>query len=87
MGMFEIGPHDELKKLYNTPANRRLKHWAIGAISMSIALMLIMILWHDSISYRCMLFMRGCAGLGGLVFVILCGCMVYHVNREYINRK
>ena len=86
MGMFEIGPHDELKKLYNTPANRRLKHWAIGAISMSIALMLIMILWHDSISYRCMLFMRGCAGLGGLV-VILCGCMVYHVNREYINRK
>lgn len=55
MGMFEIGPHDELKKLYKTPANRRLKHWAIGAISMSIALMLIMILWHDSISYRCML--------------------------------
>ena len=87
MGMFEIGPHDELKKLYKTPANRRLKHWAIGAISMSIALMLIMIIWFDNIPYKCLLFMRGCAGLGGLAFLILCGCLVYRVNREYINRK
>ena len=68
MGMIEFGPHEEIKKLYNTPVNRRLKYCALGAISVSIALMIIMIIWMDEISAKMKLFMRGCAGLCAIVF-------------------
>ena len=87
MGMIEFGPHEEIKKLYNTPVNRRLKYCALGAISVSIALMIIMIIWMDEISARMKLFMRGCAGLCTIVFVILCGCLVYRVYSVWFRRK
>ena len=87
MGMIEFGPHEEIKKLYNTPVNRRLKYCALGAISVSIALMIIMIIWMDEISARMKLFMRGCAGMCAIVFVILCGCLVYRVYSVWFRRK
>ena len=87
MGMIEFGPHEEIKKLYNTPVNRRLKYCALGAISVSIALMIIMIIWMDEISAKMKLFMRGCAGLCAIVFVILCGCLVYRVCSAWFRQK
>lgn len=87
MGMIEIGPRDELKKLYNKPANRKLKYCAVVAISVTIALMLAMLICMEQLSYRSLLLMRGFAGLFAIVFVVLCGVLVYRVNREYINSK
>ena len=87
MGMIEFGPHEEIKKLYNTPVNRRLKYCALGAISVSIALMIIMIIWMDEISAKMKLFMRECAGLCAIVFVILCGCLVYRVYSAWFRQK
>lgn len=87
MGMLEIGPREEMKKLANTPANKRLKYCAIGAISVSIVLMLIMTVFLDSLSYRAMLWMRGFTGLGAIIFAILYGWLIYRINREYIQRK
>ncbi len=87
MGMIEFGPRDELKKLYNKPANRKLKYCAVVAISVTIALMLAMLICMEQLSYRNLLFMRGFAGLFAIVFVVLYGVLVYRVNREYINSK
>lgn len=87
MGMIEIGPRDELKKLYNKPANRKLKYCAVVAISISIALMLAMLIFMEQLSYRNLLLMRGFAGLFAIVFVVLYGMLVYRVNREYIKGK
>lgn len=85
MGMIEIGPRDDLNKLYNKPANRKIKYCALVAISITIALMLAMLIWREQLSYRNILLMRGFAGLLAIIFVVLCGILVYRVNREYIN--
>lgn len=87
MGIFEIGPRDELKKLYNKPANRKLKYCAILAISIVIALMVAILIWMDNLSYRNLLLMKGFAGLFAIVFAVLYGVLLYRVNREYINGK
>lgn len=87
MGILEIGPRDELKKLYNKPANRKLKYCAILAISIVIALMVAILIWMDNLSYRNLLLMKGFAGLFAIIFAVLYGVLVYRVNREFINRK
>lgn len=85
MGILEIGPRDELKKLYNKPANRKLKYCAILAISIVIALMVAILIWMDNLSYRNLLILKGFAGLFAIVFAVLYGVLLYRVNREYIN--
>lgn len=87
MGMFEIGPRDELSKLYNKPANRRLKYCAVVAILIGIVLMLAMLIWMDRLSYRHLLLMKGFAGLFAIIFAVLYGVLVYRVNREYIVKR
>lgn len=87
MGMLEMGPRDEIRKLYDEPANRRLKRCAIGSLSVSISLMLAMIVWIDEIPARLMLFLRGCAGLGAILFVVLYACLVYRVYSRHIKGK
>lgn len=87
MGMNEFGPRAELNKLYDKPANRKLKYCAIVAISISIALMLAMLIFLEQLSDRNLLLMKGLAGLFAIIFVVLYGILVYRVNREYINSK
>lgn len=85
MGMIEIGPRDELNKLYNKPTNRKIKYCAVAVISIVLALMLAMLIWMEQLSYRSLLLMKGLAGLFAIIFVVLIGVLVYRVNREYIN--
>lgn len=85
--MIEIGPRDELNKIYNKPANRKLKYCAIVAISITIAIMLAILICMDRLSYRHLLLMKGFAGLFAIIFAVLYGTLVYRVNREYIRKK
>lgn len=87
MGMIEIGPRNELNKIYNKPANRKLKYCAIVAISITIAIMLAILICMDRLSYRNLLLMKGFAGLFAIIFAVLYGTLVYRVNREYISKK
>lgn len=87
MGMIEIGPRDELNKIYNKPANRKLKYCAIAAISVVLTLLLTMLIFIEQLSYRTILLMKGFSGLFAIIFAVLYGILVYRVNREYINRK
>ena len=74
---------EELRKLYHTPANLRLKYIAIGAMFPVFVLMLIMIVWIDVLSVRTILFMRGCCGLFAIISVIVYAILVYRVNSAY----
>lgn len=78
---------EELKNLYNAPENRRLKYCAMAIISLVIVLMLSMIIWIDEISPKAMLIMRGCAGLGAVLFVVIVGILSYRVNKQYISKR
>lgn len=77
----------ELDKLYQKPANRRLKYLAVGFAVIAIALMIAMILLIDSLSWRTMMLLRGCTGLSAIIFVALTGVLVYRVNREYYKER
>ena len=87
MGMIEIGPRDELNKLYNKPANRKIKYCAVAAISVALALGFGMLIWIEQLSYRSILLIKSLAGLFAIIFAVLYGILVYRVNREYINSK
>lgn len=47
-----------------------------------------MTVWVDEISSKALLIMRGCAGLGAILFVVIVGILSYRVNKQHIsNRK
>ncbi len=76
---------EETDRLYRTCVNRRLKYIALSVIGIAILLLFATIFLHDSISRTTMMFMRGCAGVCAIVFVILLGILVYRVNSAYIR--
>ena len=78
---------EELKKLYNALEYKKLKYSAMAVIVLVIVLMLSMIIWMDDIPYRVMLFMRGCAGFGAAVFIVLVGILAYRVNSRHIKNR
>ena len=87
MGMIEIGPHDEIKKLYNKPVNRKLKYCAVISISITIALLMVGVIGMKQLSYRNVLLIKGGAGLFAIIFAVLYGVLVYRVNHEYISKR
>lgn len=76
---------EELKRLYNTPANLRLKHIALCVIGVAIAILVSMIFLVDKASWQLLAVMRGCVGVLAIVFVIIVSVLVYRVNRDYIT--
>lgn len=76
---------EELKKLYNAPANLRLKHIALCVIGMAIAILISMIFLVDNVLWQLWYFMRGCAGALAIIFVIIVTILVYRVNSAYIS--
>lgn len=75
----------DFERLYRKPANRRLKHIALWVIGAVIALQMLMIIFVKDIAPGVMLFMRGCVGLGAIIFVVICAILLYRVNSEYIH--
>ena len=78
---------EELKNLYNSPENRRLKYCAITIITIVIILLLSMTIWVNKISSNVLLIMRGCAGLGAVLFVVIVGFLSYRVNKQHISHR
>ena len=76
---------DEIKKLYNAPANLRLKHIALCVIGAAIAIMISSVFLVDKVSWRVLYILRGVAGVLAIAFVIIVAVLVYRVNRSYIS--
>lgn len=75
------------RRYYNERTNKRLKYIALASISAAIVLMVIMVFSLDSLSMRSLLFMRGCAGLFAIVFIVLVATIVYRANVAYFKDK
>lgn len=78
---------EEINKLYNLPENRRLKYVALAVMAVVVVLLLSMTIWLENIPPKVMLIIRGCAGLGALVFVVLVGILTYRVNKQHITDR
>lgn len=78
---------DEIRKLYNTPANLRLKRIALCIIGVAIAMMISMIFLLDKVSWQLLYLLRGCAGVLAIAFVIIVAVLVYRVNSAYISKE
>lgn len=78
---------EEINKLYNLPENRRLKYIALAVMAVVVVLLLSMIIWLENIPPKVLLIIRGCAGLGALVFVVLVGILTYRVNKQHITDR
>lgn len=76
---------DEIKKLYNTPANLRLKHITLCVIGAAIVIMISLVFLVDKVSWRVLYILRGAVGVLAIAFVIIVGVLVYRVNRSYIS--
>lgn len=77
----------ELNRLYNVPTNKRLRYCALVVITITMALLLAMIIWMEDLSATSMLIMRGCAGLGAIIFVVLVGILTCRVNSQHIKNR
>lgn len=78
----------ERGKYYREKTNTRLKYVALISICISIILLLTMAFgFVDYNNTTAILFMRGCAGLFALIFVVLVAIIVYRVNISYFNDK
>ncbi len=78
----------EREKYYREKTNIRLKYAAMISIGISIILLLTMAFgFVDFNDTTTLLFMRGCAGLFALIFVVLAGILVYRVNVSYFKDK
>lgn len=78
----------EREKYYREKTNTWLKYVALISIGISIILLLTMAFgFVDYNNTTAILFMRGCAGLFALIFVVLVAIIVYRVNISYFNDK
>lgn len=78
---------EEINKLYNLPENRRLKYVALVVMAVVVVLLLSMTIWLENIPPKVLLIIRGCVGLGALVFVVLVGILTYRVNKQHITDR
>lgn len=78
---------NEINQLFNAPQHRRLKYAALTVIGIVIALQIVMIIWIDEIPDRTILIMRGCAGVGAIIFVVLVTIIAFRVYSEYFKTR
>ena len=78
---------EELNKIAQLPANRKLKYLALFFISIGIALLIIMIIWFDDFSREAFLAMRGCAGLFAILFAIIVAIYIFRINSAYHKQR
>lgn len=78
----------ERKKYYREKTNTRLKYAALISIGISIILLLTMAFAYvDYNNTTTILFMRACAGVFALIFVVLVAIIVYRVNVSYFSGR
>jgi hypothetical protein len=78
---------NEIKRLFNAPKHRRLKYLALIVIGAVIAAQIAMIIWANAMTDCTRLIIRGCCGIGALVFVILATIITYRVYSEYFGTR
>ena len=79
-----------LEPYYYRKVNKRLKYAMYASIGICIILLVSQSFFLDPMDYRkytVLLWLRGFAGIFGLIFFILTGILVYRVNAEYFKDR
>ena len=77
----------DIDNLFNAPQFKQIKYAALIVIGIIIAIQIATIVWIDSIPYKTMIFLRGCVGLGAIIFVIIATILAYKVHSEYFRNR
>lgn len=75
--------NNDREKYYQQKANLRLKYAALCSITIAIILLGATAFFIDSITFKTLLVLRGCAGVFALIFVVLVAILIYRVNASY----
>lgn len=78
---------DSINAWFKRPKYRLWKRLIIGVAIALILLILATIVWMNSLSWQAVMIMRGCAGILGIIFVVLCGIYYYLVYKDYIRHR
>ena len=62
---------EEKEKIAQLPSIRKLKYVAMGVIGVTISLLLINLIWIDTLSRTALLAIRGSAGVFSIIFLII----------------
>ena len=73
----------EWYKIINLPSNRKLKYLALSFISVSIILLIILLIWFETLSREAFLIMRGCSGLFAIFFAVIVTIYLYRINTAF----
>ncbi len=77
----------DINQLFNAPQFRKLKYTALIVIAIVIVDQHAMVFLLEHIPYKTMLFLRGCVGVGAVIFVILVAILVYKAYSEYFHDR
>lgn len=72
---------------FNRPKYRIWKYLLFADAAALILLLLATTVWIDSLSWQAVMIMRGCAGILGIVLVVLAAIYYYLVYRDYIRHR
>lgn len=82
-----LANREDLNQRYKSPQYKSLKYTAIGFFVADMILLATMTVIFDSLSDWWYLFLRGCAGLLGLVGLIISAVYIYLINRDFVHDK
>lgn len=78
---------EELNKIAQSQANKKLKYLALSLISVGIVLLLIMIVFYEKLSRESILIMRGFVGVLAIFFVIIVTIYLYRIHTEFQKQR
>lgn len=79
--------HDngEFKRISQLPANRKYRNIALAFGIAGIIILLVAIIGLNSFSLTAILFLRGCAGLCAILFIIFVAIYLYRVYKKFLD--
>lgn len=78
---------DNINAWFKLPKYRIWKYLIIGDGITLILLILATIIWMDSLAWQTVMVLRGCAGVLGIIFVVIAAIYCYVVYKDYIANR
>lgn len=82
-----FGDREEFDRIARMPANRKYRNIAMACIVAGILLMLVAIVGIDTFSLKTIMFLRGCAGVCAVLFIIFVAVYLYRVYSMIFKGK
>ncbi len=71
----------------NRPKYRVWKYSAIGIACVIFLLLMSTVIWMDSLQWRSVMILRGCAGALAILLFVICAIYYYIAYNDYIRHR